>query len=390
VLPFANAGDDPEQRFLAEGLAQDIITALTRHKDLTVISRQSSFAFGAQSAVAGEAAESLGVRFVLTGSVRRAGPRIRVSVQLIDAGHHASVWAERYDREAADLFVVQDEIVAEVAATLDTELRQAERQRAIRLSPDKLDAWELFHRGLWHAFLAGPRDLELAADFFERSIARSADFAMPHAGLAYVEALRANRLLVTSSPEAVARGLRYAEKALSLDGGDPFVLSVLGMLLAIAGQSERALAHFTQARQLNPNYALAHYALSLAHFWAGRPGDARQAATEAMKLAPREPLAAMQLAMIVFCSILLGDHAAALAAARQATQLQPLNVWTRVALAIAHVELGDLDEGRLAIEEAQRLVPNLTCGIVLSIIRAMPEPIRARAQAALRAVGLPE
>lgn len=388
VLPFANPSEEPEQKFLAEGLAEDIITELSRHKDLNLIARQSSFQLGPELTTV-DAAERLGVRYVLAGTVRRAGNRVRVGVQLIDSGSQTSIWAERYDREIGDIFDIQDEIAEQVVAAVDTELRYAERERAARVRPENLDAWELFHRGLWHAYNFTADDWNLAHEFFTRSTQIAPDFALPHAGLAYLELLAVNRLRVPDPAAAIERGLAHARRAWALDATNPFVLVVLGRLLTIAGKVDLALDYLTFAQKQNPNYAHVHYGLALAYFWAGRPRDALSSADTAARLSPREPLTSNFLTLTAFSHLWLGDLAAAEQAARRAMQLQARETWSRLALAVSLVEGGRIQAAHDAIDEVRRIDPGLTIASTYTMIRHAPQAIRDRVHAALRTAGLP-
>ena len=150
VLPFQNMSGDPEQEYFADGMVEDIITELSRIRWLFVIARNSTFTYKGQAVDVKQVARELGVRYVLEGSVRKGGNRVRVTAQLIDAASGAHIWAERYDRDLSDIFAVQDEITASVAGVIEPALAEAEQQRVLRKPPERLDAWEAYQRGLWH------------------------------------------------------------------------------------------------------------------------------------------------------------------------------------------------------------------------------------------------
>ena len=388
VLPFAHGGDDPDQQFLAEGLAEDIIMELSRQKDFLVIARQSSFLFESDARVAATAAEKLGVRYVLTGTVRRGGENLRIAVQLIDAAGNRCVWAERYDRKVHEIFAVQDEIVNEIIGTLDAQVRLAERERAARKAPHNLDAWELFHRGLWHVYHFTAADTALAEGLFNKAIAASPEFCLPHAGLAYAAFIRVTWHFNDNVPELLATGLRHAQRAVEIDGTNPFAQVVLGRLLVLAGQVDRALDHLRLARDLNPSFAQAYFGLGQALFWAGRPQDALPHVDQALRLSPRDPLASMFLTLKSFCYFWLEDFVKAEASARQAMQFQSRENWSRLALAVALHELGRLDEARGVIAEARKHNLKLTLSSFDAIVGHTPQKIRDRVYAALRASGL--
>jgi adenylate cyclase len=189
VLAFTNMSDDPNQQYFSDGIADDIITELSRSRSLFVIARNSSFTYKGRAAGIKQVARELGVRYVLEGSVRRGGDRVRVSAQLIDAEDETHVWADRYDRRLGDVFTVQDEITDAVANAIGPAISQAEQQRAMRKPPDNLDAWEAYQRGLWHQARFNIADNTRAVEFFRRAIEQDEMFVAPHVALtvAYYE-----------------------------------------------------------------------------------------------------------------------------------------------------------------------------------------------------------
>ena len=184
VLAFQNMSGDPEQEYFADGIAEDIITALSKSRWLFVIARNSSFTYKGRSVDVKLIGRELGVRYVLEGSVRKSGNRVRITAQLIEAATGAHMWAERYDRDLADIFAVQDEITGSVASAIEPEMAQAEQQRASRKLPDSLDAWEAYHRGLWHLLKFEPGENDQARPFFQRAIDLDRGFAPGYYGLA--------------------------------------------------------------------------------------------------------------------------------------------------------------------------------------------------------------
>jgi adenylate cyclase len=171
VLPFTNMSGDPEQEFFADGIVEDIITALSRYPSLFVIARNSSFHYKGRAVDVKQVARELGVRYILEGSLRKSGNRIRVTAQLVEAESGKHIWAERYDRDLADIFVVQDEIAEAVTIALVPVIADAEQHRALRKPPGNLDAWGAYQRGLWHLSKPNPEDNALAEKFFQRAIA---------------------------------------------------------------------------------------------------------------------------------------------------------------------------------------------------------------------------
>ena len=187
VLPFTNMSGDPEQEFVADGIAEDVITALSRYPSLFVIARNSCFTYKGHSVDVKQVGRELGVRYVLEGSMRKAGNRIRVSAQLIEAGTGNHVWAERYDRDLADIFAVQDEITHALTIALTPAIADAELRRAIRKPPESLDAWAAYQRGLWHLSKADPEEDTIAQNFLRQAIHLDPHFAPGYSALALAQ-----------------------------------------------------------------------------------------------------------------------------------------------------------------------------------------------------------
>lgn len=386
VLPFAFAAADEDQRFLAEGLADDITTELTRHRDFLVIARQSSFQFGGGRV--DDAARDLGVRYVLTGSLRRRADRVSLSVQLIDASSHRSVWAERRESPLSEFFAIQDAVVAQILASVDAEMRLSERERAARRPPSDLDAWELFHRGLWHAYRFQPEEADRATAAFARAAELAPEFALPRAGLAYVDMLRVTWRMGTDPAETMTRAIAHGRAAVDMDATSPFAQVVLGRLYTYAGALQPAFDHLRLARALNPSYAATYYGLATAHLWSGKPAAALADIGQALRFSPRDPLAAMFHTVQSFAHLALGNTQAAASLARRAVELQPREIWSRLALTCALVELGDVDAARQTITDACRLLPEVSFAGISPISDNVAPSIRERVLDALRLAGM--
>lgn len=388
VLPFIHPAEDADQSFLVEGLAEDLITELSRHKDFLVIARQSSFALGAGPRDAELAAQALDVRYVLTGNLRRRGDDLSLGVQLIDAATHRTAWAERFSRKFDEIFALQDEIISRIVTSVDAEVRSSERERAVRKLPDLLDAWELFHRGLWHIYNFSMDDVETAERFFQRAIALDAGFALGHAGLAQAALVRVVWQISENIPATLETGLAQARHALTLDGAHPFPHVVLGRLLTCRGELALAHDHLRIATELNPSYAHAHYALAQVHIWAGQPADALPHIDRAIRYSPRDPLISMFMTVRSLCLFLIGDLAAAESAARAAIGRQARECWSRLALAGALVESGRTNEATAAVAEARSLVPSLSIASLDGLFGRMAPAPRQRIISALQRAGL--
>lgn len=388
VLPFLHPAEDADQSFLAEGLAEDLITELSRHKEFLVIARQSSFALGAGPRNAESAAHALDVRYVLTGNLRRRFDDLSLGVQLIDAATHRTVWAERYARKIEEMFAIQDEILGRIIAAVDAEVRSSERERAARKLPDTMDAWELFHRGLWHAYNFAIDEVEMAEGFFRQATELQPLFGLAHAGLAQAALVRIIWQMSDDIPATLEWGLVHARRAVALDGAHPFPHVVLGRLLTCQGDLALAHDHLRIAADLNPSYAHAYYALAQVHIWAGQPADALPHIDRAIRLSPRDPLISMFLTVRSFCLFLLGRLTEAEASARAAIVRQARESWSRLGLAATLVESGRIDEAAAAVTEAKTLMPNLSIASVDSLIGRMASEPRERIIEVLGRAGL--
>jgi len=388
VLPFLHPAEDADQSFLAEGLAEDLITELSRHKDFLVVARQSSFALGAGLRDAELAAQALDVRYVLTGNLRRRGNDLSLGVQLVDAATHRTVWAERYARKLEEIFAIQDEIVSRIITSVDAEVRSSERERAARKLPQAMDAWELFHRGLWHLYNFTLDEIDTAESFFRRATTLHPSFALGHAGLAQADLVRIVWQMSNDIPATLESGLAHARRALALDGAHPFPHVVLGRLLTCQGELSLAHDHLRIATELNPSYAHAHYALALVHIWAGRPTDALPHIDRAIRFSPRDSLIGVFMTVRSVCLFLIGDIAEAESAARAAIGRQARDSLSRLALACALMETGRIEEAMAAVAEARTLVPGLSIASLDGLIGRMAPAPRDRIVSALKRAGL--
>jgi len=220
VLPFTNMSADPEQEFFADGIAEDVITALSHYPSLFVIARNSSFTYKGRTVDMKEIGRELGVRYVLEGGLRKSGNRIRVTAQLVEAETGNHIWAERYDRDVADIFTVQDEITEAVTIAVAPAIADAELRRAIRKPPGTLDAWAAYQRGLWHLSVFSPDDTALAEKFFTHAIQLDPTFAGGYRGLAVAQYRAAVVFQKQGLSEALSSIGALARRAIALDGSD--------------------------------------------------------------------------------------------------------------------------------------------------------------------------
>jgi adenylate cyclase len=295
VLPFTNMSGDSEQEFVSDGIAEDVITALSRYPSLFVIARNSTFTYKGQAVDVKQVGRELGVRYVLEGSVRKAGNRIRVTAQLIEAGTGNHVWAERYDRDLADIFAVQDEITHALTTALAPAIADAELRRAIRKPPESLDAWAAYQRGLWHLSKANSDDDTIAQNFFRQAIDLDPTFAPGYSALALAQLQAAAVYQKLSLAEAQSSAEALARRAVSLDGADAEARSGLGWALQARGELEGALVEIERALAMSPNLAVAHWQRGATLIFSGRPKEGLDALETCIRLDPRDPFMSVRL-----------------------------------------------------------------------------------------------
>jgi adenylate cyclase len=368
VLPFANLGRDAAQDFLADGLTEDITTDLSRLRFLFVIARNSTQAYRDRPADVRQVARDLGVRYVLDGSVRTAGGRIRVTSALVDAETGTQVWAERYDRELTDIFAVQDEITRNVVAAIEPHLYDAESFRDQRRPPDSIDAWGLVVRAIGLISRVGRRQNEEARALLERAIALEPAYARAHAVLAWAEWWSALCSWWDDIAEGYSAAFRHAEDAVALDPHEPWARMVLGLSYSTSRQHERALAELRAALELNPNFALGQTAYGWALLRAGRI-EAPDETGKALRMSPMDSFAGFYTAI----------HGLALLGARRFEEALP---YLRASVAAfaeysGHYNtlisccghLGLLDEAKGFIAARNRVGPELHVAVLRKNLR---------------------
>ena len=349
VLPFANPSDDPDEEFFAQGLADDLIHRLSAWRSFPVIARSSSLAYREKQLPAKQIAEALGARYLVEGSVRKAGDRVRITVQLTDGTTGRQVWSERYDRALEDVFAVQDEISEAVVASLHPQLLMMERDRA-RHQNGSVDAWECSGRAWWHTDRNTAEDLAEGQRLFRRAIELDPDFVWPHYGLA-VTHWSAIVNGWSEDPEAdVAAALREAETAATLDPRDPYGQLALGLANSLAGRGDRVLEALDRALALNPSLPNAYLWKGITLATRGRSDEALAALERGMRLAPNSPEIPTFQWGVAAAHFAAGRYERAAEHARPAQQGHPDHPMTISLLAAAYALSGKLDEARSALD----------------------------------------
>jgi adenylate cyclase len=391
VLPFDNLSGDPEQEYFADGIAEDLITRLSAWRDFPVIARNSSFTYKGKAADVKQVSRELGVRYVVEGSVRKAGDRVRISAQLIDATTGAHVWAERYDRELQDIFSLQDEITGAIVGSMRPELQRTEVQRAAHKEQQSLDAWDCVYRGLWHNRKFTREDNTKARSFYERATELDPTFADAFSSLAWTHAYDAANEWAADRAQAIDEAIRLAEKSLELDDRNPQARAVLGQAYGLAGQRERMIESLERAVALNPNDASSHGSLGFALSYTGRPDDAIAHLEQAMRLSPQDSEIFLWLASMGWAHFSGGRYEEAAAWLERSRQNSPGFPLTYRALAATYSQLGRLEEARTALQEDLRLVPDESISKIETQVSAIADPdFLERYLDGLRKIGLPE
>ena len=367
VLPFVNMSGDPDQDYFGDGLTEDIITALSRVSGLTVIARTSSFVYKGQNADTKRVAKELGVGYVMEGSVRRAGDRIRVTAQLIDGktGHH--VWAERYDRPAGDMFDIQDEIMRNVAASTETQIQLSERQAIESRAPGEPKAGDLTMRAWGRIYDFTPEALAEAAELAEQAI--RLEPANPRAHIIRAR-VHVNRLwfgVIEHNEANVALGLQLAQAGLRLAPRDEWAHFCMGFAYELAGRMEDVVAECKRAIELNPNFSNGYSELGRALAALGQAEEAIDACRTALRLNPRDPSNWERHATLAIAHFTAGDYEASLREARTVVQGRPELPEGLIMLAATASALGEIEEARRVVNQCVARWPSMRLGNVMPI-----------------------
>jgi adenylate cyclase len=387
VLPFDNLSPDPDQAFFADGLAEDLITRLASWRAFPVIARNSSFRYRGGNLDLERVGAELGARYLVEGSVRRSGNRIRVTAQLIDATYAEHVWAETYDRAVADVFALQDEIGATIAASLVGDLTRAEGERAQQQGTDDLEAWSAYQLGLQHADRYTAEDAVEAARLLEHAVELDPRFATAHARLALVQWMALSGDGSAATPEQVSAALEIARRAVALDPREPIAYGALAAVHLMAGDPQNALDAARKAVDLNPSMPEAWIWLGWAQLLAGDPEACITATERAQALDPQGPM------VWIYDSLALaywetGRYEAALDAGRRLIAIQPDYFTGYLYVAMSSVSLGEIDTARAAIAEGRRVRPDLSIDLMQNYLAVARPEVDVRRNAALRTAGL--
>jgi adenylate cyclase len=362
VLPFAYLADDSgQQDYLADGIAEDLTIRLSHWRLFPVIGRGSTLAYKGRAIDPRQVSRDLGVRYVVSGSVRRAGKRIRVGCELVDAPSGRQLWAERYDRELEDIFALQDEIVDAITAAIEPALRTGAGAVLVsREPPANLDAWESFQRGWSRLHRATKKeDVDEAILLFHRARELDPSFSTAFAAEAVGHSMSILYQWTDSVSASAAEARRAAERSIELDENDPWAQLALGVVSAFSGDLTRAIPAFERTLELNPSLTLAYQGYGVA-LSVDRPDDAIRILEKGIRLSPRDPFLFLFQHQIAVAHMMAGRYEEALAAEEKALRLRTDQPHAYRVLAACHGHLGEVDLARAALEKMYQLSPNFS------------------------------
>jgi adenylate cyclase len=360
VLPFANFSGDPEQEYFADGITEDIIATLAGWRAFPVIARDSTFTYKGQTADIKKVAQELGVRYVVEGSVRKSGHRVRVTAQLIraDTGHH--LMAERYDRDLTDSFVLQDEIVSAIAGAIEPELLKFERNRIADRPQQSENAYEFYQRGMWHHYRRNKKDNIEAQGYFRRALSIDAHYPQATAALSIaVRNAAYHPGWAENTEQNYEESFELAQRAVALDARYPNAHFALGLACMYMRQHDRAMAEFRQAIELNPSFAAAYANLGHELTYVGRPEETIPLVEKGIRLSPTDPRLFIWLPALAAAHYQLRHYQQAIEAGRRSWTLnrdRPVGLRYVVA---GLAQLGRIEEAQAALVDLNRFDENL-------------------------------
>ena len=386
VLPFDNMSKDPEQEYFSDGLTEVLTSDLSKISSLFVIARNSAFTYKGKAINVQGIGKELGVRYVLEGSVQRAGEQVRIVTQLIDTTTGGHLWSERYDRPLKDIFALQDEIVQKITTTLKLQLTLMEKGFSVRKRTDNLEAYDYYLRGV-ASILQGTKEANAQArQMWERALELDPKYATAYAVLGMTYLIEwAGQL--SQDPQALERAFELAQRAVALDDSLPLAHVVLGDIYLWKKQHEQAIAELERAIALAPNFAYGYSDLGMILNWAGRPQETMGLIEKAIRLDPLIPNPAW-LWILGHAYRLTGRHEEAIAAQKRALARYPDLPHAHAELAIIYSELGQEEEAQAEAAELRRINPSFSLEVHRQRAPYKDPAVLERDLAALRKAGL--
>jgi TolB-like protein len=391
VLPFQNMSGDVDQEYFADGIVEEIITALSRFRHLFVIARNSSFIYKGRAVDVKQIGRELGVRYVLEGSVRKAGTRVRIAGQLVDATTGAHLWAERFEGALEYIFDLQDQVTVSVVGAIAPKLEQAEIERSKRKPTDSLDAYDYYLRGIACVHRWSREGSTEALRLFNKAIELDSDFAAAYGMAARCYSQRKVSGWMTDRPKEAAEAERLARQAAELGRDDPIALCAAGMALAyVVGDLDEGAALIDRALSLNPNLAWAWLFSGWVRVWLGQPEVAIEHEAKAMRLSPHDSAFFNMQAATALAHFFAGRYVEALSWVERAIRAQPNHIIALCTAAATSALLGRNGEAKTALVRLRQLDPALRISNLEEVIPIrQPEHFAIWAEG-LRKAGLPE
>ena len=386
VLPFLNMSGDPEQDYFSDGISEDIITDLSKLSGVFVVGRQSSFIYKGKSIGLRQIGLELGVRFILEGSVRRAGDRLRITTQLVEAEGNGQIWAERYDRKLEDIFAVQEEVARKVVDVLAVRLMPEENDRLGHIPTQNLDAYESFKRGRTAVHPPTKENLAHGRKLFESTVALDPGFAGGYAGLSYIDSVSMTFGHVPRTPERLQQAKTLAQKAIALDPKFGWSQTVLAWAMWAGEAYDEAIAAARRAVALQPGDAETHGMLGLILTFAGEANEAISQTEQAIQLTPRG--SGIYLNFFAYANAMAGNHETAITTLNQIVPGAYSPV-TYSMLILAYVESGNIEEAKDMGELALKHYPQLTTSSWIAVTLKRHDDM-LRVAKALRTAGIPD
>jgi len=387
VLPFVNMSDDAEQEYFSDGISEDLITALSKLRWFFVIARNSSFSYKGKAVHIRQVAEELGASYVIEGSVRKVGDRVRITAQLNDVVTGSHVWAERYDRSLADVFELQDEITDSIVAAIEPQLYAAENFRSRRKPPGSMDAWGLVMRALSHHWRLTREDNLVAQALLEEAIAIDPNYGQALGVLAASHTFSAY-MGWADMAATIPIAERAALASIQADSEDAWAHCALGCVYLLTRRFEDSLAKFEWALNLNPNFLLAQGLYGLPLAFCGQWEKALEATGRALGMSPRDPYAALYYGVASYAHFVGHNYDEAMRLSREAIRLRGDYVGGHRLLTVAAAMAGRAEVATAALEEARRSQPNISLAWVSNQLPFKREADRKHYVEAFRRAGL--
>jgi TolB-like protein/tetratricopeptide (TPR) repeat protein len=394
VLPFQNMSGDPEQEYFVDGMVEEIITALSRIRWLFVLARNSSFTYKGKAIDVKQVARELGVRYVLEGSVRRGGDRVRITAQLIDTATGGYIWADRFDGPLDDIFELQDRVASSVVGAIEPRLRLSEVQRATRKPTDNLDAYDLYLRAIAQLHKYTDEGMREAIALLKQALAIDPSYAPPAAMIGWCRILQRIQGWGSVSTAERAEAVHLARQAIEAGRDDPEALSMAGYTIAVlAGEHSVALGAIDRALAINPNSALAWSMRGWVLGFQNQFEPAIEALQRAIRLSPLDPLAYLHAAGLAFAHFSAGRYEMCIEWADQALQAQPRYLIAMRGKLVYLAHLGRMEEARDLPKRVLEINPRLTVAAWKASYATMsvfPPELLDRYVDGLRKAGVPE